>query len=1072
MVAENVQIVQPNSLVYHHSARQRNRALVDTNQCAEIDGQTSLICPLVVDTEFHQTAYSPTATERLQPREGVTLQVKGIGGDEPVIFVDPAQMVYLERHRHAPRKGHCVFTGGFVGVDMMRHYGYDAKLMYCPVSDDSEQLPVIQFVLYTHFALAEFGMVAQDEFRDHMYEKMRYNHVTMGRRLRCQLGEGVTARDYLPMPWRLTVNDYVYRVELCFVDTLALQGHLSYKNLCSNVGIQLSQKDTMHQDGWIEKMHLAYMDIPEIFDDYGKEDLHPEEALRRYAVSLGKVYDVMGLTAYASRRVQVMIQGKMYDAIEPRLTLGATTRDVIQAAMAQHGKIAPDAKVKKVVVKNGEKVEIEAPAIDDFLERNAQPATAMTLIQNVDWTTCLLAKVDGGRCRSNQPKTTHLVGVLCDIDLKSCYGEGLRSQLFPFGRPMIFCYPMGQRLEDCMTLREFLKIVKYGRSDCELVYGLWHARVSTLEGYRLRYAQDFLPSWVGYSLEDMRESIWHADVQDADDPDVGLDVKSGTSKIFTHQITDAVITSDFLDWLFHCCAPGQQAELLDHLHVRAAMLYPASERVDSLDALKQAQDTPDWKTTTRLTFGRGKSKVHIERGECFAWYAVPMGTLFVDKLLQQRALYPKHLNKPMNELFKLLVNSAYGDMTSPYFTVANPTVGNNVTMRARFAAWLMEKGLNTIQTITDGGVLDLNRVVYPFRQASIPAHRFVGLYRESNPKRERNIRFAPLDGCDRIDLTWHEGKARLTLHRGSETTTLDGDAAKTWVNNAAMRHLQQLFPGVRVLHGESTVLTVDNPGQPTTCLYEPRTGLFSFETKDCYDDGVFHGPANYCLWQDGRIAEIKMRSYEKSKRHYTNTLVDGGLAKHTLYDGTNPAHVFLPSLRNPTAVPRGMTFVKQVILLVSEWRHNYESTWQHSPLRPGDGYYKSGLLRECSLSQFTFQSLEQWQVFEKMCTRYKGKIGQSFEAFFLNYDGTLNYQKMIEAIDSLIALGERKPVDVLNPHGNHSRDQEMTHPAWDSLQATKAHLRWWQQMGEGSSVELALHDDIAHAGPRDTVYTD
>jgi hypothetical protein len=127
-------------------------------------------------------------------------------------------------------------------------------------------------------------------------------------------------------------------------------------------------------------------------------------------------------------------------------------------------------------------------------------------------------------------------------------------------------------------------------------------------------------------------------------------------------------------------------------------------------------------------------------------------------------------------------------------------------------------------------------------------------------------------------------------------------------------------------------------------------------------------------------------------------------------------------------------------------------------------------LRECSLSGFTFQSVEQHQAFEKICTRYKSKYGQSFEAFFLNADHTLNYQKMVEAIDSMIALGELKPIDVLDPNDHHARDHVMQHPAWECLQATKAHLRRWQSIGEGAGVEFALPDEISHAGPRDTVY--
>src|SRR5678815_756306 len=293
-----IQAVQA-SIFLAHTARERNRILVNRAEMADVYDHVPLLCPIVADTEYSQPDYDPTTTGLFPPRHGVTLQMKGVQEDsQPMIWVYPEQVEYLTTQHRSVRPGHGVFTSGFAGVEFLQAHGYDVTLDVHPIGHTLDALPAIQFVFYAHFALAEYGMIAQGEFRQHLLDLMRYNHVSMGRRLRCQVGEGVTSRDYLRLPWRLTVNGCAFRVELCMVDTLAAMGHLSYAAFLANVGISLSQKETMHKEGWITRMHDAYSKVPELFDEYASDDLHVYEAFRRYAGLLAQVYAIMGLSAY------------------------------------------------------------------------------------------------------------------------------------------------------------------------------------------------------------------------------------------------------------------------------------------------------------------------------------------------------------------------------------------------------------------------------------------------------------------------------------------------------------------------------------------------------------------------------------------------------------------------------------------------------------------------------------------------------------------------------------------------------------------------------------------------------
>src|SRR5262249_1291146 len=149
---------------------------------------------------------------------------------------------------------------------------------------------------------------------------------------------------------------------------------------------------------------------------------------------------------------------------------------------------------------------------------------------------CLLAKVEGGRCRSNQPTTTVLSGTLVDLDLKSCYGEGQRNQLYPFGRPFIIDYPLNSPYNEYHTLREFLKIMQWGKKSCELVPGLWHARVALAPNATLEHPQDYLGSWFGYSIKDISEKPFDPRIENLDGVLEELDVHTGQLKILSNDI--------------------------------------------------------------------------------------------------------------------------------------------------------------------------------------------------------------------------------------------------------------------------------------------------------------------------------------------------------------------------------------------------------------------------------------------------------------------------------------------------------------------------------------------------------
>jgi hypothetical protein len=206
--------------------------------------------------------------------------------------------------------------------------------------------------------------------------------------------------------------------------------------------------------------------------------------------------------------------------------------------------------------------------------------------------------------------------------------------------------------------------------------------------------------------------------------------------------------------------------------------------------------------------------------------------------------------------------------------------------------------------------------------------------------------------------------------------------------------------------------------------------------------GVFHGTSNYALFTPDKpkpnAKNIKMRSYETGRIHTSISLNGEQLTENDRYgEANNPAIDFLSSLNeNPRSVDRQPPFIKTGIVKIGDYTNRLDS-YQDMGLEPGDTINKSGMLREFSLSQFTFKTYEQWKAWEKRHKGMKDKYGQSFEMFFLNEDGTLDYQAMIADVDNKIKsqpvgleVKDYDPLTLYDNSRNRYRDLEnkMGHP--------------------------------------------
>ena len=418
----------------------------------------------------------------------------------------------------------------------------------------------------------------------------------------------------------------------------------------------------------------------------------------------------------------------------------------------------------------------------------------------------------------------------------------------------------------------------------------------------------------------------------------------------------------------------------------------------------------------------------------------------INDLLIERKKAQKTYGKksPLDVLFKLCVNTLYGDMVSKYFVTANTVTGNNITGRARLLCWCMEKGLHGWQSITDGCAFEPNGVLFPGRD-NVNGET-INLHRKGSKLKQRMIKRSNLAGLKEIKglsvefKTWDENKQKPkdTSYVGLELTYQDGrtekllpvlkpnkdnsnyqdldyNPAANWLDTVAMNHLSEVFPMISVLHSETTALKVKDDLSVETL---PRKGQFSFETKDLYIEGGFHGSANYVMRKPHETT-LKCRGYETKKKHRTLERDWHGieLIETDRYsDKNNPAKDLLGQIiTNPTSIKRQKTGIKQGILKSGDYR-NLADKYESIGLETGDTILKPVLMSEFSLSQFTFKTYDQYESWFKKIDKSKKKNKQSLEAFFLNTDESLNFELMTNIVDEMIDKNVTDPIKELDKH--------------------------------------------------------
>ncbi|MGF1485833.1 MAG: hypothetical protein ACFBSE_01845, partial [Prochloraceae cyanobacterium] len=815
----------------------------------------------------------------------------------------------------------------------------------------------------------------------------------------------------------------VFQIEIEIIDTIGLFGNKSLKDslIISGLSDLVADKDitkdlTLARDlGYlpITDMIRFSLDRPELNRKYISNDLCLHDMLEANFNQYAIIHRDLGLPETWLR--------------EPKLTVGSTVARLLEQVLCHKYGIDWEHNVKD-------------------LRQLVEPANPKKLLYRHD-TASLLAKVFGGLCVNNRPLDRVDTGAIVDADEDGAYAMGMMQLLLPMGHPEIVGFPLDGK-NQYPTLREWLKMYQD-----ELVPNAWAAVIDT-QGYELKLEHDYFQSWLvpsikykhaisdkwyQYCLEQANKRVDNPPTNEgiSYDPDgkpITDFLDEGNVKIITREIRSSILTHEGLDFIFNIASRDQRKELLDNLKVVSWMVYPQSTRCDNYqDYLVMVNNH-----TGNRVFKRNKLRSSlIERNLIDTshtyWFGDTLGELIIKQLVINRKRYPKKPRHPLNDYYKLLCNTIYGVLCSPYFDISNALIGNNITSRCRHEGWQFMKACYANSTITDGGTFNLNRVIYARnKKRKVNGNntvRWSGLD-------DYNLKLAPIDSCDRIEMS---DDGLPILHKNGQIIHLNKDEANKWITEAITNHIKNTFPNTWSSQYDRIKIKVQanlETNELISVQEIPCQGYFDWEAKDFFNRVTVHGASNYLLENTNtKYQKFAMRAYQ-IKDHFDEIDFIEEFIKtdnDEVIRKTNHAAPCVEFLTNLSltgdSLPIPKLQVKTEILKLNDFQDpNLYNKYVAMGLIIGDSVPKVVKLLPFSKSQFKYQTAEQFYSWDRSLMKSKFKHGLTLEAFFLNDDMTLNYDLMLKTAYQMVLNGELNPIEYMyNTRGK--RDFEMIpHP--------------------------------------------
>ncbi len=318
----------------------------------------------------------------------------------------------------------------------------------------------------------------------------------------------------------------------------------------------------------------------------------------------------------------------------------------------------------------------------------------------------LPSKVTGGLLFTRTAKLAQIIGTLLDLDEASCYATALCAMTLYLGQPVHLTYKHNK-----FTLGEIYKLIhkmKIPKDAWKVkVSGKLHKAINTLILNDLRFDSD------KDILTDPERYRMPTEYSDEDETINLIDAdKTGDAakhtKVFYKEIKHGTVTEATMTALSDL--PYEWYEEFENLEVDALIYYHPDLIANSIEEYKLlVADLPVSHIQELLTPDLQKeSKTQLSKANVSL--AFPIGDYY--KTVKDLRKQYKDANNPVQEIFKLILNSTYGVMACIVMKVNNPIAANWITSCARAAAWRMVNALNGFAPITDGTGFKLESVPF------------------------------------------------------------------------------------------------------------------------------------------------------------------------------------------------------------------------------------------------------------------------------------------------------------------------------------------------------------------------
>ncbi len=595
----------------------------------------------------------------------------------------------------------------------------------------------------------------------------------------------------------------------------------------------------------------------------------------------------------------------------------------------------------------------------------------------------------GGLLYSRCQRYPYINGLLGDLDMSSCYATRLCSLTIYLGQPIVTTY-RGKKYKP--TLREAIEFVT---NNCPRdgwiirVSGKFINAVNTLILSDLDFKPKKLKFKSIFDINPGRKSINLFNAYKTSN-------KEAESTLLTKEIKFGLINADLLDCIR--LLPEEWIEEYLNLLVDSVVFIPNEMICNSFqelqnkktlypeDAISESQNNKWCKID---------EKQYSQDNLCLAF---PIGEYY-QKLKSKRSQYKK-LGNPIQEVYKLFLNSGYGALACEHLPINNLLAANQITASPRATAWLMINALNGFQVITDGCTFNWKNI--------------------------------PIDLKFKEILT--ENPDYLIDYQPSIKSNLSKvNANQEWIDNNFIQHLHNFYE-VNFNH-----IPINR------YVYELKEEIFKDEIKSnikttIYTEFYNTGSGNYCkgingqqIWIDGteynftdEFKKVKARSFKGNDNNLLNWYIDclkNGYQEPVIYsenqiikfgDGNKEAIKFLESGIEKIAHPMGFTKkVFKIMKLITRSQFLFQNEKQLRNFETTNQLGKLDNLSKNAISKSFWNSLNIEQIknygVEKIIKDInyhefakKHSVGLGFELLTLN-NTNKNNKNNIKSIRNLIA---------------------------------------------------------------------